>query len=173
MIWRVKKSDGRNLLSAGRGGTTNSNRKLYWYRISGEVLAESDLSGTITAEFIYFGGSRIARRDLPSGNVYYYLADRLSPLGLCGRTDHSWRDKDHSCRERPSWLLHFHICCGVHPSRACPELVLSLSKGEVEGTVRERTIFRAQQTEGPLADARGSDYTQTLKMFYSIFTNGV
>ena len=41
------------------------------------MLAESTLSGTITAEYIYFGGSRIAHRDLPSGNVYYYLSDRL------------------------------------------------------------------------------------------------
>ena len=32
-------------------------------------------------------------------------------------------------------------------------------------TVRERTIFPVKQTAGPLADARGSDYTETLKMF--------
>lgn len=59
---RVKKSDG----------------KLYWYGINGEVLAESDLSGTITSEFIYFGGTRIARRDTSSGNpTYYFIGDRL------------------------------------------------------------------------------------------------
>jgi len=55
----------------------NANGKLYWYGLSGEVLAESDLSGNITSEYIYFGGKRIARRDPGTGNVYYYLADRL------------------------------------------------------------------------------------------------
>ena len=40
-----------------------SNGKLYWYGLGGEVLAESNLSGTVTAEYIYFGGMRIARRD--------------------------------------------------------------------------------------------------------------
>ena len=53
-----------------------SNGKLYWYGVQGEVLAESDLSGTILYEYIYFGGKRIARRT-PSGTVHYYLADRL------------------------------------------------------------------------------------------------
>ncbi|MBI4442876.1 MAG: hypothetical protein HY649_05820 [Acidobacteria bacterium] len=33
--------------------------------------------GIVTSEFIYFGGTRIARRDVASGNVYYFLADRL------------------------------------------------------------------------------------------------
>ena len=54
-----------------------SNGKLYWYGLKGEVLAESDLSGNITMEYIYFSGQRIARRDPGSGNVYYFLGDRL------------------------------------------------------------------------------------------------
>jgi len=58
---RAKKSDG----------------KLYWYGIGGALLAESDLSGNIISEFIFFGGMRIARRDVSSGNVYYFLGDRL------------------------------------------------------------------------------------------------
>ena len=49
-----------------------SNGKLYWFG-----LAESDLSGNITSEYIFFNGQRIARRDVATGNVYYYLADRL------------------------------------------------------------------------------------------------
>ncbi|MGH8459695.1 MAG: RHS repeat-associated core domain-containing protein, partial [Nevskiales bacterium] len=53
-----------------------SNGKLYWYGLSGQVLAESDLSGNITYEYIYFGGTRIARRT-PSGTLHYYLSDRL------------------------------------------------------------------------------------------------
>ena len=56
---------------------SKSNGKLYWYGINGQVLAESDASGNVTSEFIFFGGMRIARRDVPSGNVYYFLGDRL------------------------------------------------------------------------------------------------
>jgi len=41
----------------------NTNGKLYWYGLSDEALAESDLAGNITSEYIYFGGRRIARRD--------------------------------------------------------------------------------------------------------------
>ena len=53
-----------------------SNGKLYWYGVQGEVLAESDLSGTILYEYVYFNGKRIARRT-PAGTVHYFLADRL------------------------------------------------------------------------------------------------
>ena len=57
-----------------------SNSKLYWYGPHGEVLAESDLSGNILSEYIYFAGQRIARRDpnvSGGANVYYFLGDRL------------------------------------------------------------------------------------------------
>jgi hypothetical protein len=55
--------------------------KLYWYGVGGEVLAESDLSGNITSEYIYFNGQRIARKDPGSSNVYYYLNDALARRG--------------------------------------------------------------------------------------------
>ena len=53
-----------------------SNGEIYWYTSGGEVLDETDLSGNLTSEYIFFGGARIARRDA-SGNVFYYLADHL------------------------------------------------------------------------------------------------
>jgi len=53
-----------------------SNGKLYWYGPGGEVLDESDASGNITDEYVYFAGLRIAHRD-SSGNVYYYFEDHL------------------------------------------------------------------------------------------------
>ncbi len=53
-----------------------SNGKLYWYGANGDVLAESDASGNITDEYVFFGGKRVARRDA-AGNVDYYLADQL------------------------------------------------------------------------------------------------
>jgi len=54
-----------------------SNGKLYWYSTGGQVLEETDLSGNLINDYIYFGGGRLARQDA-SGNAYYYFAD---PLG--------------------------------------------------------------------------------------------
>ncbi len=53
-----------------------SNGKLYWYGISGDPLDETNASGNLTDEYVFFGGKRIARRD-SSGNVDYYFADHL------------------------------------------------------------------------------------------------
>jgi RHS repeat-associated protein len=50
---------------------------MYWPGPGGEVLAETDLSGNINAEYVYFNGSRLARIDRPSGTVHYYFSDHL------------------------------------------------------------------------------------------------
>ena len=50
--------------------------KLYWYGSGGDILAETDASGNTTAEYIFFGGKRIAM--LPAGgNPIYYVEDML------------------------------------------------------------------------------------------------
>jgi RHS repeat-associated protein len=71
---------GRHVATYAYDGLGNrvskSNGKLYWYGMGSAVLDESDLSGNITNEYVYFGGQRIARRDA-SGNVYYYVEDML------------------------------------------------------------------------------------------------
>jgi hypothetical protein len=54
-----------------------SSGTMYWTDPSGEYLAESDLTGTINEEYIYFAGERIARVDRPSGAVHYYYSDHL------------------------------------------------------------------------------------------------
>ena len=60
--------DGRRVAKAGS--------KLYWYGSGGDILAETDPSGNTTAEYIFFGGKRIAM--LPaSGNPTYYVEDLL------------------------------------------------------------------------------------------------
>ncbi|HKW18897.1 MAG TPA: RHS repeat-associated core domain-containing protein [Terriglobales bacterium] len=61
--WRVEKSGG----------------PLYWDGVAcgQDLLAESDTAGNITEEFVYFYNSRIARRDVSTGNVYYYLSDQI------------------------------------------------------------------------------------------------
>jgi RHS repeat-associated protein len=54
-----------------------SSGTLYWTGSGGEYLTETDLTGTINEEYIYFNGERIARVDRPSGTVHYYYSDHL------------------------------------------------------------------------------------------------
>ncbi|MCI0724287.1 MAG: hypothetical protein L0338_35790 [Acidobacteria bacterium] len=64
---------GRRAMKSG-GPTT-----LYWYgleRAGTEVFLETDLTGDIHTEYIFFNGQRIARRD-PNGSVKYFFHDHL------------------------------------------------------------------------------------------------
>ena len=55
---------------------SKSNGKLYWYGSGGEILAETNASGTTLNEYIFFAGKRVAI--LPAGgNAQYYLEDLL------------------------------------------------------------------------------------------------
>lgn len=67
---------------------TGGTAKIYWYGADGNVLDETDSTGSFTntsfSEYIYFGGRRIARRD-SGGNVYYYLADHLGTSRVMGQ----------------------------------------------------------------------------------------
>jgi RHS repeat-associated protein len=73
----IKSAGGVNYTYDGDGDRVEkSNGKIYWYGAGTEILDESDLSGNITDEYIFFGGKRIARRD-SSNNVVYYAADYL------------------------------------------------------------------------------------------------
>jgi len=47
---------------------------MYW---GAGNLAECNTSGTLTSEYIFAGGKRIARRDISTGSVYYYFEDEL------------------------------------------------------------------------------------------------
>lgn len=62
--------DGDGLRVEKSGGT------LYWRSSSGEVVEETDTSGNMQRDYIFFAGRRIAWRD-SSGNVYYYFADAI------------------------------------------------------------------------------------------------
>jgi RHS repeat-associated protein len=53
-----------------------SNGKLYWFGANSDPLLETDLTGNLQNEYIFFGGKRLARRD-SSGSVYYYFGDHL------------------------------------------------------------------------------------------------
>ncbi len=54
-----------------------SNGKLYWYGSGSVILDESDATGNVTNEYIFFGGKRLARRVVSSGQIQYYFADHL------------------------------------------------------------------------------------------------
>ena len=54
-----------------------SSGTMYWGGEEGHALAESDLSGNLTSEYIFTSTKRLARRDVSSGNVYYLFSDHL------------------------------------------------------------------------------------------------
>jgi RHS repeat-associated protein len=61
--------------------TKKQNGNLYWYGKDGEVLEETDSSGSVISDYIYFNGRRIARRDA-SGTMYYYITDHIGNVRL-------------------------------------------------------------------------------------------
>src|SRR5262249_14588519 len=70
-------AEGARVLKSLNGSATNT----YWTGGS-DVLAEGDGAGNLTAEYIYFGGKRVARIDLPAGTVHYYLSDHLRSTAM-------------------------------------------------------------------------------------------
>jgi RHS repeat-associated protein len=69
--------DNRVEKSNGSTGT------LYWYMSPG-IVAESDLSGNLKSEYVFFDGARVARKDF-SGNttaVSYYFSDFLKTASV-------------------------------------------------------------------------------------------
>jgi RHS repeat-associated protein len=67
---RVKKANG-------------STGTLYWYMTPG-IVAESDLNGNLTSEYVFFGGERVARKDFAGGttSVAYYFSDHLKTASV-------------------------------------------------------------------------------------------
>jgi RHS repeat-associated protein len=62
--------------------TNGSSGTMYWPGPDGEVLTETDLTGTINEEYAYFNGERIARIDRPSGTVHYYFSNHLGSASV-------------------------------------------------------------------------------------------
>jgi RHS repeat-associated protein len=72
-------ADGNRVAKAN--GSTGT---LYWYMSPG-IVAESDLSGNLQSEYMFFDGERVARRDNPgttSGSVSYYFSDHLTTTDI-------------------------------------------------------------------------------------------
>jgi RHS repeat-associated protein len=74
----IKTGGGINYSYDGDGDRVQkSNGKIYWYGAGSQVLDESDASGNITDEYIYFGGKRVAHRVVSGNSVYFYAEDML------------------------------------------------------------------------------------------------
>jgi hypothetical protein len=69
--------DGKRIGKAPISQPTQPN-KIYWYGMAADPLVESDGQGYITDEYVFFGGQRIARRKVATGNLYYYVSDHLA-----------------------------------------------------------------------------------------------
>jgi RHS repeat-associated protein len=54
--------------------SNSSTGTLYWYMTPG-IVGESDLSGNLTDEYVFFGGERVARKS--TNGVFYYFSDHL------------------------------------------------------------------------------------------------
>jgi len=46
------------------------------------IVAESDLSGALKSEYVFFDGERVARKDFPGGAVSYYFSDHLKTASV-------------------------------------------------------------------------------------------
>jgi RHS repeat-associated protein len=57
--------------------TSGTNGTLYWMGGSSAALDESDLSGNMLEQYVFFGGARVARRDVSPSAVHYYFSDQV------------------------------------------------------------------------------------------------
>jgi RHS repeat-associated protein len=46
------------------------------------IVAESDLSGALKSEYVFFGGERVARKDFPGNTIAYYFSDHLKTASV-------------------------------------------------------------------------------------------
>lgn len=74
---RITSANGVTYTYDGNGlRVEKSNGTLYWRALTGDAIAETDLSGNTKSEYVFFSGRRIARID-SLANVYYYYADQV------------------------------------------------------------------------------------------------
>jgi len=59
-----------------------SNGKLYWFGTNSAPLVESDATGAITNEYIFFGGKRVALRRASDNTAHYYFADQIGSANV-------------------------------------------------------------------------------------------
>ena len=59
-----------------------SNGTIYWRGLGDDVLAESNLSGAISEEYVYVNGKRMLRMDRPNGADHLYFSDIVGSTTL-------------------------------------------------------------------------------------------
>ncbi len=72
--------DGKRVKKCSNAGCTAGT--LYWMGTGSDPLQESAFGGTATEEYIFFGGKRVARRDVSGGAVHYYFNDHLGSTSV-------------------------------------------------------------------------------------------
>jgi RHS repeat-associated protein len=70
-----------------------SSGTMYWPSTGGQYLTETNITGTINEEYIYFDGQRIARVDRPSGTVHYYFSNHLGSASVVTNATGSGSDQ--------------------------------------------------------------------------------
>ena len=61
--------------------SNGSTGMIYWYMAPG-IVAESDLTGALKSEYVFFDGERVARKDFPGNSVFYYFSDHLKTASV-------------------------------------------------------------------------------------------
>jgi RHS repeat-associated protein len=59
--------------------SNSSTGTLYWYMTPG-IIGESDLSGNLTDEYVFFDGERVARKS--TNGIFYYFSDHLKTASV-------------------------------------------------------------------------------------------
>jgi len=71
----VYDADGKRVKKCSNSGCTTGT--IYWTGTSSDTISEAGVGGSITEEYIFFNGKRVARRDASNGAVHYYFSDHL------------------------------------------------------------------------------------------------
>jgi len=75
---RIITASGVNYTYDGDGKRVEkSNGTLYWTGVGTDALSESDLSGNINEEYVFFNGIRVSKIDRPSDTVHAFFTDHL------------------------------------------------------------------------------------------------
>jgi RHS repeat-associated protein len=53
-----------------------------YYYFGSEVVAEQNVSTSAWTNYVFFDGERVARREYPAGNVFYYFSDHLKTASV-------------------------------------------------------------------------------------------
>ena len=69
--------DGNRVMKSN--GSTGT---IYWRGADGEVIDEGNLSDIMQEEYVFFGGKRVVRWDVPTGHRHYYFSDHLGSANV-------------------------------------------------------------------------------------------